>query len=459
VNADTESRLGRTAARTGTSTRRSTVSRYTNTRTRTRVVADGVFFGRRAARRVSTITLGTIGWFRDTVTPAGWLLIVGLVGGVALGLTAGLVEAWVIAAIAAVLLVFSAPFLLGSHDYRISLVLDRDRVVAGTEVAGHLDITNRSARVALPGLVDIPVGGGLVEAHVPLLLGGAEHREQLTISARRRGIIDVGPMTIARGDPVGILRRELVWPGIQRIFVHPVTVPIPSTSAGLVRDLEGMPTKDIVDSDLSFHAIREYVAGDSQKHIHWRSTAKTGKLMVRQYEESRRSRIALVLGLNDEEEYDSDDEFEMAVSALASLGAQGIRDGRDVLVSASAEIPEIVRREVQSIRTLPTITAKAMLDAAAQIEMSPRALRMEDVAKLTVQSHPDLSIAFLVTGSRLPLTRLRSAALAFSTQVKTVAVRCEPGAEPSFHLTQELSIMTIGALHDLQHMMARGALD
>ena len=408
---------------------------------------------------MSAATLAVVGWLRDTVTPAGWLLIVGLIGGVILGSTAGLVEAWAVAAIAAVLLAFSAPFLLGSHDYRIALVLDRERVVAGTEVGGHLDITNRSKRVSLPGLVDIPVGGGLVEAHVPLLLGGAEHREQLVISARRRGVIDVGPMTIARGDPVGILRRELFWPGIQRIFVHPVTVPIPSTSAGLVRDLEGMPTTDIVDSDLSFHAIREYVAGDSQRHIHWRSTAKTGKLMVRQYEESRRSRIALVLGLNDEDEYESDEQFEMAVSALASLGAQGIRDGRDVLVSASAEMPEIARREMQSIRILPTITAKAMLDATAQIEVSSRALRIEDVAKLTVQSHPDLSIAFLVTGSLLPLTRLRTAALAFSAQVKIVAVRCEPGAEPSFHTTQELSIMTIGALHDLQHMMARGALE
>jgi uncharacterized protein (DUF58 family) len=269
----------------------------------------------------------------------------------------------------------------------------------------------------------------------------------------------VGPMTIARGDPVGILRRELLWPDVQRIFVHPVTVPIPSTSAGLVRDLEGLPTKDIVDADLSFHAIRQYVAGDSQRHIHWRSTAKTGRLMVRQYEESRRSRIALLLGLNDDEEYATDDEFEMAVSASASLGAQGIRDGRDVLVAMSAEIPEIVRREVFSIRTLSTMTAKAMLDGMSQIETSPRAMHIEDVAKLTVNSYPDLSIAFLVTGSLLPLARLRAAALAFSSQVKTVAVRCVPSAEPTLRTTRELSVMTIGALHDLQHMVARGALE
>ena len=410
------------------------------------------------ARRASAGLGATVNWLRETVNAAGWLLLLALVVGVALGLGAGLVEAWAIAGIAAALLLMSIPFLLGGHDYRINLQLDRDRVVAGSEVNGHIDIGNRSARVSLPGIVDIPVGDGLVEAHVPLLLAGAEHREQLTIAAKRRGIIDVGPMTIGRGDPVGILRREITWPGTQRIYVHPVTVRIPSTSAGLIRDLEGMPTRDIVDADLSFHAIREYVPGDSPRHIHWRSTAKTGKIMVRQYEESRRSRIALLLGLNEIDEYADDDEFEMAVSAAASLALQGVRDGRDVLITASGDIPEFSRTVVHSIQTVPTLDAKSMLDSMSGIEASPRAMRIEDVSKLTVSSFPELSVAFMFTGSELPLQRLRAAALAFSTQVKTVAVRCEPGAEPSFRTTRELSVMTIGALHDLQHMMARGAV-
>lgn len=456
MSSDTESRLSRTAASTGTRTRAGTVTRLSSTRTS--VVGDSVFLGRRAARGVTRTTRASITWLRETVNPAGWLLLSALVIGVALGLLAGLVEAWAIAGIAAALLLMSIPFLLGSHDYTINLELERDRVVAGSEVNGHLDITNRSKRVSLPGLVDIPVGDGLVEAHVPLLLAGSQHREELTIAAKNRGVIDVGPMTIGRGDPVGVLRRELTWPGIQRIYVHPVTVRIPSTSAGLIRDLEGMPTRDIVDADLSFHAIREYAPGDSPRHIHWRSTAKTGKIMIRQYEESRRSRIALLLGLNDIDEYADDDEFEMAVSAAASLGVQGIRDGRDVLITASAEMPEFSRTLVQSIQTIPTLNAKQMLDSMSAVEASSRAMRLEDVSTLTVNSFPELSIAFLITGSVLPLQRLRAAAIAFSTQVKTVAIRCEPGAEPSFRTTRELSVMTIGALHDLQHMMARGAV-
>jgi hypothetical protein len=37
-------------------------------------------------------------------------------------------------------------------------------------------------------------------------------------------------------------------------------------------------------------------------------------------------------------------------------------------------------------------------------------------------------------------------------------VRAEPGAEPTLRATRELSIITIGALHDLKYMMARGAV-
>ena len=443
-----------TRSQHATRTQRGGTTRLTLTRTG---MAAGVFWGRRALRRARAGVGAAAEWLRTTVTPAGWLLAALAVVGVAGGLLFGLVEAWVVAAIAIVLLVLSVPFLLGAHDYGVLLELAKDRVVAGSEVTGSLDIVNRSKGVALPGVVDIPVGSGLVEVHVPLLRGGADHREQLTINAYRRGVIRVGPMMIGRGDPVGILRREHAWPGVQQIFVHPVTVPIPSTSAGLVRDLEGAPTSDIVDSDLSFHAIRPYANGDSRRNVHWKSTAKTGKLMVRQYEETRHSRIAIVLDLG-VGGFSSDDEFEMAVSAAASLGVQGVRDGRDVLVAASADVPEFSRDHVRSIQTLSTLTAKALLDGFAGVESGENAMPLESVTRLTVQSFPELSIAFLVTGSQVELSRLRAAAIAFPTNVAVVAVRAEPGSEPSLRSARELSVLTIGALGDLKAMMARGAV-
>lgn len=453
MRSDTESRLSHTA--TGTRTRSETVTRYTATRRG--VIGTGVFWGRRTAIRLGGVLGEASNWLRETVRPAGWLLFGVLAVGLAAGIGMGWVEGWVVASVAGILLLLSIPFLLGGHDYQVQLTLDRDRVVAGTDVGGTLAIVNQSPRLSLPGVIDIPVGEGLVEAHVPLLLGHAVHNEDLRIAAHRRGVITVGPMTIARGDPVGILRRELSWPQVEQIYVHPVTVPIPSTSAGLNKDLEGSPTKDIVSADLSFHAIREYAAGDSRKHIHWKSTAKTGVLMVRQYEETRRASIAIVLDLHSEE-YGSDDEFEMAVSAAASLGVQGVRDGREVMITGSAEIPEISKDTVHAIRTIPTLTAKSLLDGMSEVENGENSMRLEAVTSLTVQTYPDISIAFIVTGQVLSLGRLRTAAFAFPQNVTTVAVRCEPGAEPSLRAIGSLSVMTIGTLDDLKHMIARGAI-
>ncbi|MBX3094837.1 MAG: DUF58 domain-containing protein [Cryobacterium sp.] len=453
MRVDTESRITRTG--TQTRTRTQTVTRYTSTSTG--FVEGSVFWGRRLARSVVDGIGSAVTWLRETILPAGWLFVALALVGTIVGATAGWVEAWTLAVIATVLIVVSLPFLLGGHDYRVGLTLEKDRVVAGTDITARLSVVNQAARISLPGVLDIPVGEGLVEVNVPLLFANAEHREELTIGAQRRGVIDVGPITIGRGDPLGILRREVSWPQVERIHVHPVTVRIPSTSSGLIKDLEGTPTRDIVDSDLAFHAIREYAPGDSRRHIHWKSTAKTGTLMVRQYEETRRASIAVVLDLNTEE-YASEEEFEMMVSAAASLAVQGVRDGRDVFISASSPVSEFSRGVVQSIQTLPTVTARTLLDGMSAIEGSDAAYRLDAVTSLTAQTFPALSIAFLCTGSVMSLDRLRGAALQLPVNVSAVAVRADPGAEPRLGSVSDLTVLTIGALDDLKHLIARGAI-
>ncbi len=453
VNDKAESRYNATATFTATRTRGATVTRYVNERTG---FAVGVDAGRRTLGRAG----GAIGraWraVAETVSPVGWLLLcVGACGLIA-GLRWGWAEAWVVAIASLTLLLIAVPFMLGKSAFTVALEFDRDRVVAGAELSAQLGVVNQGEGVALPVLLDIPVGKGLVEAHVPLLRPGATHMEDITISAPKRGIITVGPMTIGRGDPLGVFRRDHTWPGVQTIYVHPVTAVVPSASAGLMRDIEGAVTKTIVDSDLSFHAIRDYVPGDARRSVHWRSTAKTGDLMVRQYEETRRSRIAIVMDLG-LACYTTDAEFELGVSAASSLGLQAVREGREVVIAASAEIPEHARGAVHSIRWLPTLTPRAMLDAMSAVEASEHVMGLEQVCAMTSQEVPQLSLVFLVTGATVPMKRLRQSAVAFPADVTVVAVRCEPGSEPTVKTARELRVMTIGMLHDLGHLMVRAS--
>jgi uncharacterized protein (DUF58 family) len=450
VSFETESHVSRTAAATGTVTR----THITGAGVGIRVNA--AFAWVRTRERFAEVGHASQRWAQATVTPAGWLVLAWATLGLSLGRAFGWVEFVGAGVFALVLLLLSVPFLLGKESYDVDLHLTDERVVAGREVKGMIVVANRGKRLALPGRIDIPVGAGLVDFHVPLLRSGHEHREEVFVPAHRRGVIVVGPATTVRGDPLRILKREFRWAGVSTLYVHPVTTSIPSTSAGLIRDLEGSQAKVVVNQDISFHAIREYARGDAQRQIHWKSTAKTGTLMVRQFDETRRSQLAVILSLT-AADYALPDEFEMAVSAAGSLGVRAIRDGRELSVVVSAEIPEFARASVRSIRHLGTVSPRTLLDDLAAIETSGSVMRVEEVCAMVAEAVFMTSIVFVVGGSNVSLRRLQAAALAFPADVTTVAVVCNPEAEPSLRSFAGLHLMSIGVLADLRHLMARGA--
>ncbi|MDF2916414.1 MAG: hypothetical protein K0S70_631 [Microbacterium sp.] len=446
---DTESRLTRTSFSEGTGFAR---TRFGTTGRTTVLAVRGVQSWRRL-RRAATATAR---WISETVTVAGWLMVITAAVGLGVGLPLGLMELAAAGVAALVLLALSVPFLFSARAYQVDLQLEHDRVVAGTQVEGTLVVTNVGTAPALPGRIDVPVGDGIVDVHVPLLRHGHTHTEQVVVPTHRRGIITVGPARTVRGDPLGILKREGTWDDVHTLYIHPVTTALRSTTTGYIRDLEGSASRTVVDADFSFHAIRPYVAGDSQRQIHWKSTAKTGTLMVRQYEETRRSRMVIALAVGDDE-YASDDEFELAVSAAASLGIRGIRDGRDVDVVVGGEVPEFARRRIRTIRELTTITTRTLLDDLAGLDRIEHVSPLRDAASLAAESHPDVSIAFLVCGSTLTAAQLQSAALAFPADVGVIAVTCALEAEPGFRTLGAMSVLSIGLLDDLRQLLSRAA--
>ena len=450
----TESRLTRTSAGTAVTGSRTSIT-STSTRRERRIVRAVVRVAE--AWRVTTDAAVTATrWAGRTVRPAGAVVTLAATGGLLLGVVFGWVE-WMVAGSAALLLLLmSVPFLFGARAYAVDLTLARERVVAGHGVTGEIVVRNESSRVALPGRLDIPVGQGLVEFGVPLLRPGQSVTEALEIPPLPRGIVRVGPVTTVRSDPVGLLRREHDFDDAHELFVHPRTVALPSTSAGLVRDLEGNATRRLVDADMSFHAIREYAPGDSQRQVHWKSTAKTGRLMVRQYEESRRSRMAVVLGAASQEYLDAD-EYELAVAAAASLGLRAVRDARDIDIVTGSEIPRVVKGRLRAIRHVPTVTPRQMLDGFSALERHDNTMPVSDVCRLASESNERLSIAFVVVGSRVPVAHLRQAALAFPADTAVAAVVCDERAHPRMQSIAGLTVLTIGTLDDLSGLLVRGA--
>ena len=393
------------------------------------------------------------GWASATsvVTPVGWFVGSIVVAGLCAGAVAAWVEGWFVAVLGALLLALALPFLLGSRQYRTSIELSRTNVVAGGEARLTVVVENTSRRPQLPAVAELPVGEALRELTVPLLGGQETVRLPAAVPAPHRGVIRVGPLTLARRDPLGLLSREVTWHDRHLLHVHPPVVPLPPNSAGLVRDLEGRPSRRLADADLSFHAVRDYAPGDEMRHIHWKSTAKTGTLMVRQFEESQTARVAVLFDAL-RAEYASDDEFELAVSVAASLSVQAVREGRERFIG-SAWAPGRIRPSVDGLEELPSRDPVELLDAWAELNPVAEGLPFEALARSLAGSRRPLSIVVLVTGSRPEVARMRRAAIAFPPDVHVLGVRCEQLAEPRAQWLSPLSLVTVGALGDLPRLM------
>ncbi|WP_125099903.1 DUF58 domain-containing protein [Leucobacter chromiireducens] len=386
-------------------------------------------------------------------TPAGGFVLLGGAIAAVLGAWLGWVEAWALAIAAALLIAAALPFLLGGRAYRVELHAERERVVAGGEAALRVEVTNTSRAAALPATAELPVGAALRELPIPFLGAGADTTVAVAVPTPHRGVIDVGPLTLTRRDPIGLLQRELSWPAHRRIHVHPVTAQLPPSSAGLIRDLEGEASRRLTDADLSFHAVREYVAGDARRHIHWRSTAKTGRLMVRQYEESQTARSAILFDSR-RESYASPEEFELGVSVAASFGAHAVREGRDRFV-ATQWVPGRTRAALAGTSELPSRAGRQLLDAWAELQPSDDGAPLEQLARGLAESGRQLSLVVLITGSRVEPQRLRRAAVPFSADVALLTARCALHADPAIQRGSAAALLTIGALQDTAQLLLR----
>jgi uncharacterized protein (DUF58 family) len=411
-----------------------------------------VRFWRRMRRVTKTWSIA----LAAVVTPLGWGIAVSVLLAFLVGYGLGWLELVAVGWAGLLVIVAAVVFLIGRTSHDAALSVPVNRVVAGESAVGQLTVTNPTRRL-LPGTrIEVPVGEGLADFQVPALPPSGRYEDLFTVPALHRGVIPVGPVRAVRADPIGLVRRERQWDEQVDLYVHPRTISVPSMSTGFVRDLEGNPTRDLTSSDVSFHALREYMPGDELRSIHWKSTAKTGQYMVRQFEETRRSHLMLAISLADED-YVGDDDFEMAVSVIGSLGVRAIRDGRTISVVASESTPDFARKRLFAVKKIAAVTASRLLDDLSRIDRSETALPLADLARVAADSVGGISLAFLVCGAAVSVTSLRHAARLFPIGVEVIAIVCDPDIVPSFKRAGELTVLRIGYLDDLRQFMARAS--
>ena len=332
---------------------------------------------------------------------------------------------------------------IGRAKVRIRVDVEPTRVTVGDPATGRIEVANASKRGMLPLLVELPVGDTAARFTLPALGAGRTHEELFVVPTRHRGVVPVGPATTVHGDPLGLVRRTVAWTQRTELFVHPLTISLENLGAGLLRDLEGQVTPDLSMSDLAFHALREYQPGDDRRYVHWRSSAKHGRLLVRQFLDTRRSHLAVVVDTTPDVYTGGEDDVELAISMAASLALRSILDEQDTTVVCNRE-------------SVSRTTAPLTLDSLARADVGT--VDVFGSAGEAAALAPDASVAVLVTGAARPFIQVQRTLGQFEPEVIKVAIVVDDHEQVGVHRLGDLVLLHVRELTDLRRVLFAGAL-
>ena len=217
---------------------------------------------------------------------------------------------------------------------RVDLVVTATRRGPTVAVADAFDQGRRAARFLLA-----PLGAG------------EEARAAYRFPTDRRGRFEIGPLRATLTDPFGLVSASHRVLGTEQVIVYPRVHEIvpPPDIGGLDLDRDHPAVRPRVESSGDFMTLRDYAPGDDLRHVHWRSTARRGHLMMRQNETRRRAPVLLMLDVRPPTHDRAS--FERAVEAVASIATALDRAGRpfEVACSTGANVGAPGRRHLAHI--------------------------------------------------------------------------------------------------------------
>jgi len=112
----------------------------------------------------------------------------------------------------------------------------------------------------------------------------------------RRGVFSLGPTQVTSGDPFGLFDDRHIIPAVDRLLVLPLIIPISDfySPLGFLPGGKAIRRKS-PEVTPQASGMREYVPGDPLKRIHWPSTARRDKLMVKEFEQDPQAEVWIFL--------------------------------------------------------------------------------------------------------------------------------------------------------------------
>ena len=382
---------------------------------------------------------GVARWL-GALTPVGWAVIVAVLAGTVAALAFGWLEGFIVAVMGLVALVVAVASVASPSPLSVSLHMKNDRIIAGQVAVGRVRVVNESGRRSGSTLVEVTIGRGSGEFLVPPISGNGTWNESFSVMTKRRGVINVGPARTVRMDGLGLLRRVRSWDDPILVHVHPPTVRFSFDATGMQMDVEGVASEKLTSSDVSFHALRDYEPGDDRRAVHWPSTARFGRLIVRQFEETHRSHHMVLLDTR-VDVWDRRS-FETAVSVAASLALAGSGEARTVSMHTADE-------------WIPTGSPMAMLDALSEMETSTRS-EFAGIVRRCIMERGGISVLSIVVGAGVDDQEAARLANIAPVDVIVSVIRVVPGRARRRRKITRGVIIDCPSLEDLPMLVSRG---
>ena len=215
------------------------------------------------------------------------------------------------------------------------------RIHAGEPIVERITVRNRW-RLPIPWL-EVKELTDLLEHNTGMtfsLSGQAFRSWRTTTLCRRRGVYTLGPIRVVTGDPFGLFRFERRYGDIRQLIVLPAVVPLPHFEVAAA-DLPGGGPVRWHSQEITPHAsmVRDYAPGDSVKRMHWPSSAKLGRLMVKEFDLGMTSDLWILLDLERDAQTLQADEGtdELAVTVAASVASRFLKTHRPVGLAVSGD--------------------------------------------------------------------------------------------------------------------------
>ncbi|MDQ3963711.1 MAG: DUF58 domain-containing protein [Actinomycetota bacterium] len=274
---------------------------------------------------------------------------------------------WLFVLAAGVLAIVAGSFVAGHPSRALKIVRSLPgRVRVGDEVRVGLTVRNDGRRWVPVALLEDRFAAfePIRVAHDPIPPGTQSHLE-LVRQATRRGSFASGHVAWDCAAPFGLARSRSLFlvdsatkvvPRWVELTTFPILEPASSPS-------DVVHERARTGAGEEYLGVREYRPGDPPKTVHWRSTARAGHLIVREYEQEASVRVGLVLAGGDHGAA-PDSSYEALVSAFASVGLYSLTTGHPIdAVRATDAEPEYLASPNRT-ELLDWLAAAAPLDTS-----------------------------------------------------------------------------------------------